>query len=515
MGVLLLVLLLLLVVLSVLVLLMLLQTLLQRLPLYKDDWKTGFRAKSLSTTAFMYFACLMPAVAFGGFAQQVTGGAMGVVEYLVACGGSGVAYSLFSGQPMTFTGPTGLTLAFITALHAFTSAAALPFLPVYTWCGLWTSALMVALAAGGASNLVRYATQFTDDVFNALIALNFLAEACGGLARNFKLGGAGGSGGALLAVNVAGASYLLTQALTQARGSVYFNKGVREQVSDFGPVLAIAAMTAVSHLPAVSSIGLDFLSVPASFMLQGGRGWLSPLLSVPVSVRLLCLLPALLLTSLFFLDQNISARVVNRPAHKLKKPPAYHQDLLTLGVITGVLSVLGLPWQCAATVQSLNHVRALSTTQVVDGPDGEKQEVVTEVCETRVTGFATHALILMSVGALPLLRLIPMPVVSGMFLYLGRKVMCGNGFFERITDLCMDPKLMGSGSVVKAVGRGTALRYTAVQALMLALLWTLKSFSQTALLFPSVIGLLVVMRLTVLPKLFSDRSLRLLDPPVA
>lgn len=58
-----------------------------------------------------------------------------------------------------------------------------------------------------------------------------------------------------------------------------------------------------------------------------------------------------LLQSLFFLDQNISARVVNSPRHKMVKGAAYHQDMLVLGIITGLLSVVGLPWQCAATVQ--------------------------------------------------------------------------------------------------------------------------------------------------------------------
>ncbi|CAN0497315.1 unnamed protein product, partial [Scytosiphon promiscuus] len=55
--------------------------------------------------------------------------------------------------------------------------------------------------------------------------------------------------------------------------------------------------------------------------------------------------------SLFFLDQNISARVVNSPRHKMVKGAAYHQDMLVLGIITGALSLVGLPWQCAATVQ--------------------------------------------------------------------------------------------------------------------------------------------------------------------
>lgn len=43
---------------------------------------------------------------------------------------------------------------------------------------------------------------------------------------------------------------------------------------------------------------------------------------------------------------------------------------------------------------------------------------------------------------------------------------------------------------------------------MLALLWTLKSFEKTALFFPSVIGLLIVVRLVALPRMFSAKVRR-------
>jgi HCO3- transporter family len=69
-----------------------------RLPLYKSDWRDGLNWKSPPAILFLYFACLLPAVAFGGIAFQVTAGALGVIEYLVACGASGMAYAIFSGQ---------------------------------------------------------------------------------------------------------------------------------------------------------------------------------------------------------------------------------------------------------------------------------------------------------------------------------------------------------------------------------------------------------------------------------
>lgn len=54
--------------------------------------------------------------------------------------------------------------------------AKLPFLPIYSWVGLWTSGMLITLSLVGASNLIKYATQFTDDVFNALLAVNFIYE---------------------------------------------------------------------------------------------------------------------------------------------------------------------------------------------------------------------------------------------------------------------------------------------------------------------------------------------------
>lgn len=42
-----------------------------RVKVYKSDWTDGFNRKSLPAIMFLYFACLLPAVAFGGIATQV------------------------------------------------------------------------------------------------------------------------------------------------------------------------------------------------------------------------------------------------------------------------------------------------------------------------------------------------------------------------------------------------------------------------------------------------------------
>ena len=112
----------------------------RRRKVYVSDWTDAFKNMKTVVPAilFLYFACLSPAVSFGTIASQITEGSMGIVEFLMSAGLSGMAYSVMCGQPMAFIAPTGLTLAFISGLYRFCSLKGLPFFPVYSWVGLWT-----------------------------------------------------------------------------------------------------------------------------------------------------------------------------------------------------------------------------------------------------------------------------------------------------------------------------------------------------------------------------------------
>jgi len=90
----------------------------------------------------------------------------------------------------------------------------------------------------------------------------------------------------------------------------------------------------LNNMKWIKKFPIPTLQVPSVFELAGGRNWLIPLQSVSMNIRLLCMLPAILLTALFFMDQNISVRVVNNPDRKLKKGPAYNIDMVALGLIT-------------------------------------------------------------------------------------------------------------------------------------------------------------------------------------
>lgn len=166
---------------------------------------------------------------------------------------------------------------------------------------------------------------------------------------------------------------------------------------------------------------------------------------------------------------------------------------------------------CGATVQSMNHVRALTTQKFNE----ESNEVeIDGVVETRATGFIIHAMLAATVRLLPLLSVLPIPVVSGVFLYLGRKLMTGNTFLKRILDSCAEAGRLPKTHPINVLGRKKMNLFTLVQVACLAGLWTFKQNSATAIFFPGVIGLLMAIRKWILPRFFTESELEALGDPI-
>lgn len=477
----------------------------RRRPLYLSDWTDGLKFKSIPAILYLYFACLAPVVAFGGLTSSLTAGSMGVVEFLLSSGSMGMLYALISGQPLTFISPTGLTLAFTAALFGFCRVASLPFMVTYAWCGIWTAALLFLAAISNFSDLIKFCTRFTDDIFNSLIATNFLYEAVRSLIGGFLLVGADKTK-PFTALALAIGTFLMGRFFSGLRSSRYLVERLRNLLADFGPVLSIALMSGIASIPAVAKIGLQKLSIPSKFALAGNRALFIPLFSAPVSVIFASFVPAILLTCLFFLDQNISVRVVNSPVHRLKKGPGYHMDIMVLAICTFVCSIMGLPLMCAGTVQSLAHVQALSTVEKRNG-----KEVITSVQENRLTAFFVHFGILSSLFLLPIVKRVPMAVVNGLFLYLGRNMMNGNDFLSRIRYLFMDPKLYPDDSPMKTLPARQVHSFTTLQIACLTTLWMLKLNKKTSMFFPSVIATLMFIRSRIAPKFWQPKTLELLD----
>jgi mannitol/fructose-specific phosphotransferase system IIA component (Ntr-type) len=467
----------------------------RRAACYVSDFKDGLNGQALGSALFLFFACLAPAIIFGGLMHGMTDGDIGAVEMIVASAFCGLVYALFAGQPLIILGGTGPMLIFTAILHDYCVEHEIVFLHAYAWVGLWTALILLVLAATEASCLMRYFTRFTDEIFAALISVIFIYEAIDKLLGIFQRAGEGESIGydvALLSLLLALGTYYVAASLSNFRKSHLMVPVAREFLADFGPTLAIVAMSVIAWL-ARDTVPLDPLPAPAEFQTTVGRPWFVSFLDAPASLIWLSIIPALLAAVLVFLDQNITARLVNSPDNNLTKGESYHLDLGVVGVLVGICSVFGLPWLVAATVRSLNHLRSLATTEERIDSRGTAHTRILHVRENRVTGVVIHLALGGTLLFLPMLEKVPMAVLFGLFLYMGVVSMRGNQFFERLSLWATDPAMYPSTHFVRHVPRKVMHGFTLIQAASLAVLWFVKA-SAFGILFPLFIAALVPIR---------------------
>ena len=116
--------------------------------------------------------------------------------------------------------------------------------------------------------------------------------------------------------------------------------------------------------------------------------------------------------------------ILNNIFLRLQKGCGYHLDLLVLAFVIIISSVFGLPWFIANTIPSINHMQSLTKESTTSIP-GEKPQFL-GVREQRVTTLAIAILTGASVLMTPLLSLLPMPVLYGVFLFMGVMSLRGN-----------------------------------------------------------------------------------------
>eukprot|EP00927_Polykrikos_kofoidii_P004619 TRINITY_DN1182_c0_g1_i12.p1 TRINITY_DN1182_c0_g1~~TRINITY_DN1182_c0_g1_i12.p1 ORF type:complete len:298 (-),score=47.19 TRINITY_DN1182_c0_g1_i12:116-988(-) len=231
--------------------------------------------------------------------------------------------------------------------------------------------------------------------------------------------------------------------------------------------------------------------------------------------------PAIGLVILGFLDQNLTSLLINRKASNLKKPPAYHLDLLVCGVfIYPICSFLGLPFTHAATIRSLTHLLSLTEFEevsVVSEVKGEMKQVKmkkpVDVAEQRVTQLFIHVLIGVSAFLSVVLKELPSAVLYGVFLYMGVTSIAGNALFDRMTLwLIWDSTKYPAYPFIRGIGYWRLHLFTGIQFLCLVILYALKEIQAIAVAFPFFLIVIVLVRFGI-NYIFTQEELDILDEP--
>ncbi|KAK2845853.1 hypothetical protein Q7C36_010707 [Tachysurus vachellii] len=533
----------------------------RKIPWYPSDFYEGFHIQSVSAVLFIYLGCITNAITFGGLLGDATDNYQGVMESFLGTALAGTVFCLFGGQPLIILSSTGPILIFEKLLYDFCMSSSMDYMELRLWIGIHSCIQCFLLVATDASYIIKYMTRFTEEGFSSLISFIFISDAIKKMAGSFsyyaintdfepdfitsykcecvapdmmasllfgavvpvpdntsalfglskkeclKYGGqlVGSSCKfipdlALMSFILFFGTYSMTVSLKKFKFSRYFPTKIRKLISDFSIFMSI-----------MTFVGLDMLmglKTPKLIPTRPDRGWIvMPFGKNPWWVYLASFMPALLVTILLFMDQQISAVIVNRKDNKLKKGCGYHLDLFWVGILIVACSFMGLPWYVAATVISIAHIDSLKMESESNAP-GEQPQFL-GVREQRLTGILVFVLTGVSIFLAPILQFIPMPVLYGVFLYMGVASLGGIQFWDRIKLFLMPAKHQPDYTYLRHVPLRRVHLFTLLQVVCLTVLWILKS-TFLAIIFPvMILGLMLVRKM--LDMVFSQHDLAWLD----
>ncbi|XP_058297609.1 sodium-driven chloride bicarbonate exchanger isoform X3 [Hylobates moloch] len=461
----------------------------RKAPYFWSDFRDAFSLQCLASFLFLYCACMSPVITFGGLLGEATEGRISAIESLFGASMTGIAYSLFGGQPLTILGSTGPVLVFEKILFKFCKEYGLSYLSLRASIGLWTATLCIILVATDASSLVCYITRFTEEAFASLICIIFIYEA---LEKLFELSEA-------YPVNMHNDLELLTQyscncvephnpsndTLKEWRESnisasdiIWENLTVSECKSLHGEYVGRACGHDHPYVPDVLfwSVILFFSTVTLSATLKQFK----TSRYFPTKVRSIVSDFAVFLTILCMVLIDYAIGI---PSPKLQVPSVFKPTRDDRGWFVTPLGPN--PWWTviAAIIPALLCTILIFMDQQITAVIINRKE---------------HKL-----------KFIPMPVLYGVFLYMGASSLKGIQFFDRIKLFWMPAKHQPDFIYLRHVPLRKVHLFTIIQMSCLGLLWIIK-VSRAAIVFPMMVLALVFVR-KLMDLLFTKRELSWLD----
>ncbi|PNY29118.1 transporter [Tolypocladium capitatum] len=489
----------------------------RRAPYYGSDWLDAWDYRVVPATVYMYFANILPALAFSLDMFQKTGSNYGVNEVLLASVLGSVVFSLFAAQPLVIVGVTGPITVFNYTVYGIVEGTGVNYIGFMAWIGIWSLVLHWILAVTNSCNWLRWVTRFPCDIFGFYVAFIYLQKGIQLLAR------LGSASAFYLSVTTALLVFMTAYACGRLGASSLFRNPVRVFLKDYGTPLTLIFFTGFVHFGRMQGVQLERLPTGAAFVPTSGRQWLVNFWDLSVGDIFTALPFAVLLTVLFWFDHNVSSLIAQGSEFPLRKPAGFHWDIFLLGITTGVAGILGLPFPNGLIPQAPFHTQSLCVTKPVEELDDKGEDKsgytfrATHVVEQRVSNLAQGLMTLgtMTGPLLAVLHLIPQGVLAGLFFVMGVHALEANGITAKLIFLCRDKSLTPANHPLRAIKRRSAVwLFAAAELLGFGATFAITQ-TVAAVGFPVFILALIPIRAVLLPRIFHRDELALLDGPTA
>ncbi|EIE20406.1 hypothetical protein COCSUDRAFT_37744 [Coccomyxa subellipsoidea C-169] len=340
-----------------------------RLPWYKHDWIDGYSygIRLLAPATYIFFASVIPALAFGQQLFIETDGQLSGVQVLIATAITGTVQALVGGQPLLIIGVAEPIVLIYSFMYSFAKGqgqlGARLFLPWAAWVCIWTAAMILVLSCVNVCHYVSRFTRLSGELFGFLIAVLFMQQAIKGCrlegaAREYAWDLVNGLWSIFLAFGLTLTALLMRTAHRWRFGSTL----ARQLIADYGAPLMVVAWSALSYALRGAPDGVPRrVDIPDTWKDTGPWSVARDLGKVPGAYIAAALLPAAVIALLFFFDHSVSAQLAQQPEFNLRKPPAYHYDFLLLGFMTLGCGLIGVPPVNGVLPQAPMHTKSLAT----------------------------------------------------------------------------------------------------------------------------------------------------------
>ncbi|KTF94886.1 hypothetical protein cypCar_00020595 [Cyprinus carpio] len=451
---------------------------------YVSDITDALNTQVVAAIIFIYFAALSPAITFGGLLADKVDNMMGVSELMISTSVLGIIFCLIAAQPVLVIGFSGPLLVFEEAF--FNVFKEHPLILNY-----------------------EHLNNTVEDPWHSVVNYQRLLDnATGNVSVVRSVQHRPYPNTALLSMCLMFGCFSIAYYLRMFKNGKFLPGKIRRLLGDFGVPIAIFLMVAVDIN--IEDTYTQKLVVPKGLQVSNPkmRGWLiNPLgehKPFPIWLMFASIVPAMLVFILIFLESQITTLIVSKPERKMVKGSGFHMDLLILVSMGGLSAIFGIPWLSAATVRSVSHANAL--TVMSKGPKPEIEKVL----EQRVSGVVVALLVGLSILMEPILKMIPITALFGIFLYMGITSLSGIQLWDRILLLLIPKKYHPNEPYATKVSTSRMHVFTAIQIVCLAILWMVKS-SPVSLALPFVLILTIPLRMFITGRLFTEQEIKYLD----
>ncbi|KAK5105720.1 hypothetical protein LTR62_002336 [Meristemomyces frigidus] len=504
----------------------------RRAPWYWSDIRDGLNYRTFVGTVRIFFINLLPAIAFQLDMTRGTHGYFGINEALFSSALAALVFSTMSCQPLTVVGITGFISLFNYTVYAITEQCGIVELyPQFiAWVSIWAAATHWLTAICNWCDYMRYITDFSSNAFGFYVGVIYMVKGFQEMTALYvESTPEAGLMGAIIAI-----CYFLSIILLESVAStICFTPGIRKFLSDYAYVIATIWWTSLSHFPShiYDSGILRVPYTPAFYPTIDRRPWLVDFWTLPVKWVFVALPIGILLTLLFYYDHNLSSLTAQAKQFPLKKLAGLHWDFFLLGCTCFIGGIVRIPLPNGLVPQALVYTDSLteykdtlhkSKEQDIE-PASDKcvhhnRKVVcaTLVREQRISHFLMALALIgfMTGPLLDVLHTIPRALFAGVFWAVGWSGLVAMNSTQNLCFLLSERKYADPADPQLGVSKGGILYYVFYQ--MLGVGFSLGvSFTRAAIGFPVIIISLIPLRWILLPRIFTEHELLVLDAPTA